>query len=269
MEEFLAKVREYYAKTVAWIRAFNVRRVLDEIRSMNWIELGHDIRHWVQRNRNNVLIALGVVAALIVGLVWYANTREQKNDEAANTLHNGLNSYNRALQARDLTPEERRNELSKALQIFQYTLNQYPGTAMYSDAVFYLGNALYASGNYNEAAQRFQEYLKKYPKRYLAPYAVESVGYCHEQLGDLAKASEFYNKVRQLYPDSSIAGRVSLNLGRLAEMQGNLKAAVENYQSVVNTSPNTAWGRQARLRLAFLEAKFQHFSPQQAQPAAR
>jgi len=269
MEEFLAKVREYYAKVVVWFREFNIRKVVDEIRSMNWIELGHDIRHWIQKNRNNVLVGLGVVAALIIGLAWYANRQEQKNDEAANTLHNGLNSYNRALQARELTPEERKNELTRALQIFQYTLNQFPGSVVYSDALFYMGNGLYASGNYNEASQRFQEYLKKFPKRYLAANAVESIGYCYEQLGDLAKASEFYNKVRQLYPDSSIASRVGVNLGRLAEMQGNLKSAVENYQSVVNTSPNTAWGRQARLRLAFLEAKFQYFNPQQAQPAAK
>jgi len=260
MDELFAKIKEYSQKVIQWFREFKFRKLFDEIRSMNWVELGHDIRHWVQRNRNNVFIALGVIAALLIGLAVYGQNREKKSDEAMNYLDNGLNSYNRAIQARDATPEDRKNELSRALQIFQLVMNQYASTPAYGDALFYMGNALFASGNYNEAVQRFQDYLKKFPKRYLAPYAVESTGYCYEQLGDLAKAADYYNRVKKMFPDSSIASRVGINIGRLAELQGNIKAAAESYQSVMNTAPNTKWGQQARLRLAFLEAKFQYMS---------
>jgi len=265
MDELIAKAREYYEKALAWLKGLNFRKVIAEIRTMNWVELGRDIRHWVQKNRNNVLIGLGIVAAVVIGLIWYGKTQTTKNDEAASYLNNGLNSYNRALQARDITPEDRKNEMTRALQLFQYVIRQYPGAEVVSDAVFYMGNGFFASGNYNESLQQYQDYLRKYPRRYMAPFAVESIGYCYEQLGDTAKASDFYKKVRQLYPDSPIAGRVGINLGRLAELQRDDKSAFESYQSVVNTYPNTKWGQSARLRMAYLESKYQYMSQQQGQ----
>lgn len=258
--DWFDKAKQWVLNAVQAVRNFDFTTAWAKFQAIEWTALFHKTRDWVRTNRNNILIGAGIFVAAVVFLGWFLKDRAAKEDDARQYFSQALNSYNRGTQARDLSPEERRNELGRALQIIQEMQRRFPSASLSSDAVFYMGNILFESGDYAQAIGQFELYIQKYPNRYLAPYAAENIGYCHEQANDLPRAIAAFEQVRQRWPKSPVAGRTGLNVGRCREAQGDFKSAFESYQSVQADAPNSAWARQAYLRLTYLEARFQHGS---------
>jgi tetratricopeptide (TPR) repeat protein len=259
------KIMESLKKFWERLRSFDIVTWFRKIRTVSFVEVGRNIRHWVIRNRNNVFIGAGIVVVLLIGAVIYTQQQGKKNEEANYIFTIGINSYNQAIMKRDSKPDEQQKMLTQAMQAFNQVQAQYAASPVSKEALYYIGNCLYASGNYQEAANRFEDFVKKYPRSYLAPFALESAGNCYEQAGDLAKAMDYYGRVKDKYPRSSVAGRSGINIGRCKEMNNDFKGAYESYQSTLAFAPNTQWAQQARLRLSFLESKFQMLSGQQKQ----
>ncbi|GEM_PF-2545437 len=246
-----------YEKVVAFFKEFSFKKYVAHIKGLNLIEFARELRHWIQKNLNNVLISLGVIVVLAIGIFVWSGAQAKKNEEAVKYFGYAFNYYNRALQGTQ-PHEQQMKDLNQARQILQQIMGQYQRTPIMADAIFYLGNIMYLTGEYPAAMERYQEYVRRFGRKYLAANAQESIGYCLEQSGDLNGAIAAYELVRTKYPQSSIAGRAGLNIGRCYESLNDFKKAFETYQSVLAYAPNSQWARSAQVRLSFLEAKFQY-----------
>jgi tol-pal system protein YbgF len=97
---------------------------------------------------------------------------------------------------------------------FQSFLDQYPDSALASNAYYWLGESYYVTQNYKIALQTFQTLLQRYPDSPKAPDALLKVGYSQYELKQWDQAEATLNQVVQTYPDTTVA--------RLA--QGRLRA---------------------------------------------
>ena len=247
-------------KIIENVRQFDIGHAFNKIKQLSLIDVMHIVRHWVLNNTKNILIALAFVGAGVIGLIIYAGHMKSVNEEALRFFTSALNSYNYALRSKDVSPEDQKKYLQRALGLWQQVLAKYPTTSAAADALFYFGNGLYVSQNYDQAIQKFEEYVKKYPKKYLAPYALENIGFCYEQKSDFKNAVKYYDLLKEKYPRSSIAGKSGLDKGRCYEALNDWNKAAESYRSVLTYAPNSVWARDAQIRLGFLESKFKYMS---------
>jgi len=248
------------ANVIEKIKNFDIGVELNKLKKISFMDIMHGLRHFVMRNYKNVLIGLGVVLTIIIVLIFYKSHLNNVNEEANAMLNSAINYYNYTLRAKDLSLDDQKKYLEATLGTLQQLLGKYPGSSAAPSALFYLGNALYTSQNYDKAITQFKSLATKFPHNYLAPYAFENVGFCYEQKKDFPKALDFYGRILTDYPKCSLIGKVGLDKGRVYEAQNDLNKASESYRSVLTIAPNSVWARESQKRLGFLESKFKYMT---------
>ncbi len=103
-----------------------------------------------------------------------------------------------------------------AAQQFSLFLHRYPESSRIPDAKFYLADALFRTGDVENARIEFQSLAVSYPKHPRAPEAWLRVGECYQALQHWEDAAKAYETVKILYPGD-------------ARAPGALLRAVENY----------------------------------------
>lgn len=249
-----------FATAIEKIKNFDIGVELNKLKKISFMDVMHGLRHFVIRNYKNVLIGSGAVLAIIIFLIFYKSHLDNVNEEANAMLNAAINYYNYTLRAKDLSLDDQKKYLKATLGTLQQLLGKYPGSSATPAALFYFGNALYTSQNYDEAIKQFKSLVKRFPHNYLAPYALENVGFSYEQKKDFTKALEFYDRILTDYPKNSLVGKVGLDKGRVYEAQNDLNKASESYRSVFTSAPNSVWARESQKRLGFLESKFKYMT---------
>lgn len=82
---------------------------------------------------------------------------------------------------------------------------RYPKSGYFSSALFWLGNAQYATRDYKEAITNFRAMLAQSPEHPRAPEALLSVANCQIELKDARAARKVLEDVVRLYPQSEAA----------------------------------------------------------------
>jgi tol-pal system protein YbgF len=88
---------------------------------------------------------------------------------------------------------------------FASFIKRYPGSALAPSALFWLGNAQYATRNYKEAIATFRALLAAAPRHAKAPEAMLSIANCQIELKDTAGARATLNALIKTYPQSEAA----------------------------------------------------------------
>lgn len=107
--------------------------------------------------------------------------------------------YQRVLEA------FRAGEYKKAQAGFADFVKRYPSSALAPDALFWLGNAQYATRDYKEAIVNFRSLVDSRPNHDKAPEALLSIANCQVELGDNAAARQTLQTLLDRYPDSEAA----------------------------------------------------------------
>ena len=91
-----------------------------------------------------------------------------------------------------------------------------PRTLAGKKAHYYLGQALYMQGKYEDALTEFEEFEKSYPvkKSFLKGAALYAQGNCLEELQRLEEAIDRYLKLPERYPESTFVPFAKLGAGR-------------------------------------------------------
>ncbi len=92
-----------------------------------------------------------------------------------------------------------------AEQQFTQYIAQYPGSARAADANFWLGEALYSQGKYNEAAKTFLNAHQKYGSSEKAPEMLLKLGMSLAALDNIDTACATLREVSKRYPKASRA----------------------------------------------------------------
>ncbi len=98
---------------------------------------------------------------------------------------------------------------------FQTLIARYPKTGYLPSALFWLGNAQYATRDYKEAITNFRILLQAAPDHLRAPEALLSIANCQIELKDLRGARKSLEDLGKAYPQSEAAQAAKERLARL------------------------------------------------------
>ena len=109
-------------------------------------------------------------------------------------------------------------DYSVAEQEFRQYLDSYPSSARAADANFWLGEALYSQGKYNDAAKTFLNAHQKYSGSEKAPEMLLKLGMSLAALDNKDTACATLREVTKRYPKASkaVTGKVASEEKRLA-----------------------------------------------------
>lgn len=99
----------------------------------------------------------------------------------------------------------RKGDFAGAQAGFVALIKQYPQSGYRSSALFWLGNAQYASRNYKEAIVNFRALVAADPQHLRAPEALLSTANCQVELKDARAARRTLEELLKVYPQSEAA----------------------------------------------------------------
>ena len=99
----------------------------------------------------------------------------------------------------------RKGDWVAAQTAFAGFVKRYPGSSLTPAALFWLGNAQYATRNYKEAITNFRTLLASAPNHAKAPEAMLSIANCQIELKDTAGARATLGTLIKQYPQSEAA----------------------------------------------------------------
>lgn len=108
-------------------------------------------------------------------------------------------------------------DYAKAIAGFQQFIKKYPKSRNIPEALFWIGEARYASGNYQQAIKDYQKFVVGYPKSERAPTAILKQGEGFLQLQLKEEAKTFWKKLIQEYPKSPEALQAKSKMEALIE----------------------------------------------------
>jgi len=109
----------------------------------------------------------------------------------------------------------RSGQFPQAQTAFADFVKRYPRSGYNPSALFWLGNAQYATRNYNEAIANFRSMLSLAPDHAKAPEAVLSIANCQIELKDTRAARRTLEDLAKAYPQSEAAQAGRERLARL------------------------------------------------------
>lgn len=109
----------------------------------------------------------------------------------------------------------RKGDFALAQPAFVDFLRRYPQSGYAPSALFWLGNAQYATRDYKEAVVNFRSLLAQAPDHVRAPEAVLSIANCQIELKDTRGARKTLEDLGKAYPQSEAAVAAKDRLTRL------------------------------------------------------
>ncbi len=109
----------------------------------------------------------------------------------------------------------RKGEFAEAQTAFADFIKRYTSSGYVPSAFFWLGNAQYATRDYQVAIQNFRNLLTQAPDHLRAPEAVLSIANCQVELKDTKAARKTLEDLIKAYPQSEAAAAAKQRLPRL------------------------------------------------------
>ena len=95
---------------------------------------------------------------------------------------------------------------------FEGFLQEYPQGVYAANAEYWIGEGLYAQGNYQQALNQFRKVDASYPQHHKNADALLKTGMCLSRLGDKTAAAEAYKQLLARFPNSE-AARIARSRG--------------------------------------------------------
>jgi tol-pal system protein YbgF len=96
-------------------------------------------------------------------------------------------------------------QYENARKAFEQFVRMYPQSSLVDNALFWIGETYYRTGEYGQAILQYQKVLDKYPKGSKAPDSLLKMGYALEKIGEQQAAVAALNKLMKEYPKASQA----------------------------------------------------------------
>ena len=109
----------------------------------------------------------------------------------------------------------RSGDFAAASNAFNDFVNRTPKSGFVLPALFWLGNAQYASRDYKSAIRNFNNLLTRDPNHARAPEAMLSVGNCQLELKDSKAARKTFADLIKAYPHTEAASAATERLAKL------------------------------------------------------
>ena len=100
-------------------------------------------------------------------------------------------------------------------EAFREFLRHYPNTEVSDNAQYWIGESLYAQGDFAGSIVEFGQVVQNYPKGDKVPAALLKIGIANARLGNTAEAKRSFKRVIQKYPRSPEAALARERLAQL------------------------------------------------------
>ena len=189
-------------------------------------------------NKKNIGIAVAGVAVLVLGIWWYTQNLKTNNEQASTAL-GSVYSYvdnNQFQIAIDGVPERKITGLKSIV-------DKYRSTDAGNLARFYLANAYFHLGKYDEALEQFEDFKAK--DQFLAVSRLAGIAQCHEAKGEYEKAADNFEKASVDYPKDVEAAANLNNAANDYMLAGKKERALELFKKLKKEYPTSQYARDA------------------------
>lgn len=194
---------------------------------------------WAHTNRKLLMVAGGVLLAILVG-VWFVTTAKGRREDFANRT---------LTQARNLADA---GNLPEASAQFQEIIDTYGGTVAAQEAEIALNQYRLASGQSELAVVRLREYVASNPSPRFATAANGLLGAALENVGRPAEAAEAYQQASLAASVDYLKADYLLQAGRAFVAGGKTAEAEAAYRQIIEKYSKTGPFVEAQVRLAEL-----------------
>jgi len=104
--------------------------------------------------------------------------------------------------------------ISKARRLFANFVRKYPNHELADNALYWLGECSYTTGEYEKAAEIFKTLVLTYPKGAKVPDALLKTGYAYMSMDDVSQANHYFKQVIIRYPFSLAADKAQQKLSQ-------------------------------------------------------
>jgi tetratricopeptide (TPR) repeat protein len=212
---------------------------------------GDKINNFVQNNRRNIFICLGIVLVLLAGFIGAFTVRDKLKERAISQVEEFTRRYDELRF--DIAEESNAEQVAALLADLSPFADKASG---------YAGSRAYAliagihrdKKEWAEAEQAWREAAKKAGKSYLAPVSLFNAAAAAEEQGKITEAIALYAECLTLADIFPSSPRAQFAIGRLEEEQGNRESALEAYQALRVKWPNDSlWKNLAQSRIISIE----------------
>lgn len=199
----------------------NIKQEPDELQNVE--QALSKTEQFIENNRKQLLIGLGVVVVIAATFVWFFNGYvAPKNVEAADKMAAAVRYFERDSFALALNGDGMNEG-------FIEIMDNYGVTEQSNLAAFYAGVCEYKLGNYDEAI----DYLKKFSAASvnMEPAAITLIGDCYVAKGDAKSAVKYFEEAGAI--ENKLTAPRALNKAGIAyEEMGEWAKAEKCYQTI-------------------------------------
>lgn len=214
------------------------------------LEIDRDLRniferveHFVEDNRNTILLGVGVIALVLLGYLAYNNWwLPTKEAEAQEQLFRTQANFNKGDYDKVLNGDK---DYPGALKI----ISDYSGsTKAVRLAYYYAGVAYLQKGEFQKAVDYLSDFSSD--DEVVNAMALGATGDAYSELNKMGDAVSYYQKAAAASQNEFTAPMFLLKAGMAAETNKDYKAAANAYEQLNQKFPNTQQGRDAEKYLA-------------------
>lgn len=101
-----------------------------------------------------------------------------------------------------------------AQTVFSDFVKKFPDHKLADNALYWLGECSYTTGDYEKAAKIFKTLVQTYPKGQKVPDAMLKTGYSYMSIDDMSQANHYFKQVITRYPFSPAADKAQHKLSQ-------------------------------------------------------
>jgi tetratricopeptide (TPR) repeat protein len=194
-------------------------------------------------------VSWAVTGLVVIGIagVIYMNNRAADSEKATTALGEILRYYDKGDYTTAVNGIPEKNLLG-----LKEIADTYGGTHSGDLAKFYLANAYYNQGRYDEALPYFDDFSTGYS--ILRSSALAGVAACYEAKGDAKRAAEYFEKAASKTSDSQLSPEYLHHAARNYMLSGKKDRALELLKRLKKEYPTSTYAREADRMMAELSS---------------
>jgi len=196
------------------------------------------------KNRKIVLYALGALAVLIAGFVFYKINQGNRNQEAEVELINPVFSWEQDSLKKALKGDGGLGLLDIA--------EEYGGTKAGHLADYYVGVAYMKDGKFDDAIESLKSFSSNDLLLQGKVYCLLGDAYLEQK--DLESAIEYYNKAADYKPNEYFTPGYLIKLALAYELNNDFESAIKAYNKITEEYPKATESYDAKKRRALDES---------------
>jgi len=195
-------------------------------------------RSFYDEHKRTISMGITATAVVVIALVVYIKNRQENSDAALSRLSAVVSYYDNGQYQLAVGGVPERN-----LPGLASIVEEFGGSPGGEIARFYLADAYYKLGEYDQALTQFEDFSAPNPT--LEASRLSGIAACHEAQGRYAEAAGYYERASTADKKGALAAENLYNAARTYARAGDREKAIQLYQRLKKEFPTSSFGRDA------------------------